>query len=373
MRRVLAASNSDVMRLLGSRACRRLELDCHVVTSGREALERAHYLRPCLAILDVDMPELDGYSVCERLKADPDLEPMPVMLVASGPPTVAQIRRLRGAGADDLMVVPVDQAEFLAHLGVLLGLPHRRSPRLQVELVAWVRSGVQVWAGRVDDLSMHGVRVRLERPLPSVESVRVRLVPPRDATDLVLDARVVWRGSGDHVAGLEFTSVTPAQRNWLEVAVRWEAVEEDGILRVYLQGAFNEWTDFSGLERLAAPRLDFDAADVRYVNSHGARRWTAALERVDRVDRYTFSRCSPPFVMQAAQVGNFLGRGEVLSFSAPYHCQDCDHDETRLLQTAAVAPALAAHEPPRFRCQECGGSLILDDIPERYLAFVSHP
>ena len=293
--------------------------------------------------------------------------------MASGPPTLAQIRRLRDSGADDLVAMPVDHAEFLAHLGELLGLPHRRSPRLRVELVAWLRSGIQMWAGRVEDLSMHGVRVHLERPLAPVDSVRVRLVPPREVSDMMLEARVVWRGSGDHVAGLEFMSLTHEQRNWLEAVVRWEVVEEDGILRVYLQGAFNEWTDFSGLERLAAPRLDFDAAGVRHVNSHGARLWTSSLERVDRVDRYTFSRCSPPFVWQASQVGNFLGRGEVLSFAAPYRCEQCDHDETRLLQNAAIGPALAAHEPPRFRCPECGGTLVFDEIPERYLAFLSAP
>src|SRR5215468_410444 len=82
--KVLAASNSHVLRMLGSRSCTRLGFERHVATTGIEALALARKLRPKLTILDVAMPELDGEVVCARMKADPNLEGCRVMLVTRG-------------------------------------------------------------------------------------------------------------------------------------------------------------------------------------------------------------------------------------------------------------------------------------------------
>jgi CheY-like chemotaxis protein len=340
------------------------------VSSGLEAVEVARDLQPRVAILDADMPRLDGYAACKQIKSELDLDGCRVMLVVTGVLSSERLQRLASAGADDLIVVPVDEAEFLAHLAELLGVPRRRSPRMRVELLAWVSAGVQVWAGRVDDLSLHGARVSLERPLAEVETVRLRLVPAHEGEGVALDARVVWRREDGRLVGLDFGHLPPDQRTRLETLALWEVVEEDGVMRVYLQGAFNETTDFASLAGLVAPRLDFDAAGLRYINSHGAHRWTSFLEGLGGVEEYTFSRCSQAFTTQACLFANFLGRGRVLSFLAPYRCEQCDRDEIRLLQTAAVVAEGDAHVPPRFRCRECGGSLVFDDMPARFLAFL---
>ena len=67
-------------------------------------------------------------------------------------------------------------------------------------------------------------------------------------------------------------------------------------------------------------------------------------------------------------VQDVIGRGTVTSFFAPYHCQGCDHQEERLLQSAAIlAAGLTA---PVFTCPKCAGQLGFDDLPERYFAFL---
>jgi CheY-like chemotaxis protein len=53
------------------------------VTSGRMALKTAKVKRPDLILLDIKMPEMDGYQVCQALKDDLDLRDIPVIFISS--------------------------------------------------------------------------------------------------------------------------------------------------------------------------------------------------------------------------------------------------------------------------------------------------
>jgi hypothetical protein len=86
------------------------------------------------------------------------------------------------------------------------------------------------------------------------------------------------------------------------------------------------------------------------------------------IQGYEFHACSVPFVLQASMVEDVVGRGTVTSFFAPYHCEGCDLQEERLLQSAAVLAA--GLQPPVFTCPQCQGQLVFDDLPERYFAFL---
>jgi hypothetical protein len=103
------------------------------------------------------------------------------------------------------------------------------------------------------------------------------------------------------------------------------------------------------------------------MNSLGVRAWCEFLRQA-RIQGYEFHACSVPFILQASMVKDVIGRGTVTSFFAPFHCINCDHQEERLLQSAAI---LAANlEPPVFKCPSCAGALEFDDLPERYFAFL---
>ena len=370
MEQILTASNSEVLRLLGSRACSRLELGRYVARTGEEAWEAAQRLKPRLAILDVDMPDTDGFEVCRRIKNDHQLKRCRVMLIASGILTRAQLDRFAEVGCDDVVVLPAVGTEFFSHIADLLGMPRRRARRVSVELMARVDFGTQLWEGVVENLSLTGAKVHLEEPLGNVEAVRVRFAPDREGRGVVLESRVAWRQNDGRVVGVEFTSASPEARRQLEAFVLWDVVDEDGMPRVYLEGDFVESTDFSRLRSQLEKQVDFDSAGVRYINSQGSRKWAAFLRSLDESIAYTFSRCSVAFATQASMVPGFLGRGKVISFMAPYRCEACDRDEVRLLQTAALARDGEERLVPRFRCGECQGNLVLDEIPERYFAFL---
>jgi adenylate cyclase len=109
------------------------------VSSGAEALERlAAEPAPDLVLLDVVMPEIDGYEVCRRIRATPATELPVVMLTASS--GEERLRALE-AGADDFLMKPFDQAELLARARSLIRIKHYHDTIRQqaTELAEWNR------------------------------------------------------------------------------------------------------------------------------------------------------------------------------------------------------------------------------------------
>jgi adenylate cyclase len=86
---------------------------------GGEALALAQEKHPDLILLDVMMPKLDGIEVCRRLKADPSLPFMPVILVTARAESRDVVTGLE-AGADEYLTKPVDQAALVARVKSML-------------------------------------------------------------------------------------------------------------------------------------------------------------------------------------------------------------------------------------------------------------
>jgi two-component system alkaline phosphatase synthesis response regulator PhoP len=91
---------------------------------GVEGLEKARAESPDLIVLDVMMPDKDGYTVCKELKADPALNAIPVLLLTAVVSHISTTRFSHQMGmeteADDYMDKPVDPAELVKRIEVLL-------------------------------------------------------------------------------------------------------------------------------------------------------------------------------------------------------------------------------------------------------------
>ncbi|SDQ65476.1 Serine phosphatase RsbU, regulator of sigma subunit [Thermostaphylospora chromogena] len=81
---------------------------------GLEALKLVEDIRPDLVVLDVRLPDIDGFAVCEKIKDNPDTSSIPVIQVSGNAITAADRAEGLDRGADAYMVEPIEPAEFVA-------------------------------------------------------------------------------------------------------------------------------------------------------------------------------------------------------------------------------------------------------------------
>jgi DNA-binding response OmpR family regulator len=95
---------------------------------GREGLRIFHSGRPDIVILDVGLPEMDGWTVLARIR---ELSEVPVLMLTSRGQESDKVRGLRG-GADDYLTKPFGTAEFIARVQALLRRQHAAGPPPEV-------------------------------------------------------------------------------------------------------------------------------------------------------------------------------------------------------------------------------------------------
>lgn len=102
--------------------------------SGEEALKKAIALPPDLILLDVNMPGMDGFEVCEKLRADSKLASVPIVITTSLDDKKSKMRGIE-VGADDFITKPIDGMEIRARVKMILRLNrYRKSLRQQDEI-----------------------------------------------------------------------------------------------------------------------------------------------------------------------------------------------------------------------------------------------
>jgi two-component system OmpR family response regulator len=107
----------------------RLEIagyEVHLARTGREAVTSVKGLKPRAMVLDINMPELDGFGVLTELKAENI--GLPVLLLTARH-TTDDVRRAIGLGAKDYLTKPFSEAQLLARVTPLLRPPIEAPPR----------------------------------------------------------------------------------------------------------------------------------------------------------------------------------------------------------------------------------------------------
>ncbi len=101
------------------------EVDCDIAIAadGRETLDKVESFQPDLILLDVMMPKLSGFEVCQKLKSDPKTKNVMVLMVtALNEP--GDIERGVNSGTDDFLSKPVNKVELVKRVENMLKLRH---------------------------------------------------------------------------------------------------------------------------------------------------------------------------------------------------------------------------------------------------------
>lgn len=368
MSHILVSNNSELLRHLSAAPFRGLGLDITVVARGDEALALSRELPVDLAILDAELPGISGYDLAKKLTQES--KTCRVVLVMGKRIAGEQMRRLAESGCDEILIAPMSADELYDVVAIQLGLPRHGNRSYRVDIAQQTPDGWRALDAIVSNLSVDGARLLAREAIAEGAALRVtlRFQEPEHAP-LELSARAVWVQDGDEeaVIGASFEGITLEQRARLSELTQWEIVDDTERARIVIKGDLTEAVNLDDLLPEVVGRISFDLSQVRYMNSLGVREWVRFLGRAN-AQGYEFHACSPAFVLQASMVSGVLGSGTVVSFFAPYACTECDLQAEKLLQSATVLAA--NYVPPTFSCPQCDSLMELDDLPERYFAFL---
>ena len=116
MHRVLVIDDdpamTDLLRIILSSN----QMEVVVVNDGQTGLDKLNKFTPNIIILDLLMPELDGWNVCRKIK---QINHIPI-LVLSAVDSPAMIAEALDAGADDYLIKPVTSTSLIAHINSLV-------------------------------------------------------------------------------------------------------------------------------------------------------------------------------------------------------------------------------------------------------------
>lgn len=122
---LLVVDDDSISRRVLRDALRTLEVSLLFAQDGREALAVAEEFRPDLILLDLMLPELDGFAVIDRLRAHPTLGDVPVIVLSAYGDRENRLRGLR-AGADDFVTKPFDREELRARVATACRMSRAR-------------------------------------------------------------------------------------------------------------------------------------------------------------------------------------------------------------------------------------------------------
>ena len=143
----------------------------HYVANGQEAIARLDIFKPDLILLDVMMPNMDGIEVCKRIKASPQWESVPIIMVTALS-TKQDLSRCLDAGADDFIAKPVNGFELRARVKSMLRIKQQYDrintlSNLQKNTISFLQNNLDGLCGSLTSTLPH----ELNTPLNGIVTV----------------------------------------------------------------------------------------------------------------------------------------------------------------------------------------------------------
>jgi uncharacterized protein (TIGR02266 family) len=209
-RTILLADDAAMFRELGALFLARTG---RVVTAnnGYQGLDAIRRQRPDVVVADLDMPCMSGDELCRRLKADPELRDIPVILVTSSERAEDRARAVR-AGADDVIAKPISRISLIQAVNRFLRAGSVRGlVRVPLETDVRIRRLDEELWGHALNLSRGGLFVEAPCPMPPETEVKLDFRLPGSGLPLAPTAQVIWRRvsheGGRSGMGLQFLAL----------------------------------------------------------------------------------------------------------------------------------------------------------------------
>jgi signal transduction histidine kinase len=226
---ILTVDDNEALRYSLVRTLRDAGYTVLEAKTGSEALELVSQL-PDLVTLDVNLPDIDGFKVCQRIKSNPATNHIPVLHVSST--FVEPEYRAQGlkGGADGYLAEPIDRAELLATVGALLRLKQaEREARRHAELAEIAHQEVRELNADLE-MRVQERTAELQHKSEEIQELNGRLVQLQDAERRRL-ARELHDSTGQMLAALNINlTLMKEMAAQLENAKIGKMVEDSGAL-----------------------------------------------------------------------------------------------------------------------------------------------
>lgn len=143
MPRILIVEDNEANRDMISRRLQRRGYDTAIATDGAQGIAMARSEAPDLILMDMGLPEIDGWEATRRIRRDAATCDLPIIAFTAHAMAGDREKTLR-AGCDDYETKPVDFARLLGKIEALLERRHRRQGREEIEGLGGVRAGEEL-------------------------------------------------------------------------------------------------------------------------------------------------------------------------------------------------------------------------------------
>jgi two-component system, cell cycle response regulator len=206
--------------------------DVLTASSGREALAICADNDLDIVLLDVMMPEMNGFEVCAALKADLRTHHLPVLMITALDQTSDRVRGLE-AGADDFLTKPVDDVQLMARVKSLVRLK-ALTDELRARALTGQRIAVEDALRAMDAISTEGGRILLiDSDLRHAERIRGYLAANHQVDMLATPQDAVLQVAG-HDYELAIVSMALGEFDPLRVSSQIRTLEHSRTLPIIL-------------------------------------------------------------------------------------------------------------------------------------------
>ncbi len=222
---VLVVDDNDALRYSITRALKEAGYTVLEAKTGSEALARAAEM-PSLITLDINLPDIDGFQVCRRLKSSPETAHIPILHVSSTfTDAESRVHGLQG-GADAYLAEPIDRSELVATVAALLRLKNAETEaRRQAEVAEGARKELAELNATLEDR----IRERtseLNAANDSLRELSARLLQARDDEQRRI-ARELHDGVGQLVIAIKINNSAIAKESVVLSAAAVTALEQN--------------------------------------------------------------------------------------------------------------------------------------------------